>query len=89
MTYQDYMVTCILQRYLLGETDEFTDVWIIIGAEEIALDDWLIYVIEIAYHIGYAHSLLQQKFSEKTYKETKKAVKDNLIKRLGESEDMG
>lgn len=87
MIYQDYMLTLILEKYLLGELDEFTNEQIKIGAEEIALADWLVYVIEIAYHIGYNRSLLNLKISITTYKKMKKLVKDNLIKRLGESED--
>lgn len=86
MTYQDYMLTIILEKYLKGETDELTSAEIRLGAEEIALDDWLVYVIEIAYHIGYEKSLLLLKISGTTYKRTKKLVKANLIKRLQESE---
>lgn len=86
MTYQDCVLTHTLEKYLLGETDEFTSAKIRLGAEEIALDNWLVYVIEIAYHFGYNKSLLNLKIGETTYKKMKKLVKDNLIKRLAEIE---
>lgn len=81
-SYQDYLLTVLLRKYIKDELDEYTSAYIRIAAEEIALDDWFVYVIEIAYHIGYSYSLLQDKMSECTYKNMKKLVKDNLIKRL-------
>lgn len=80
--YSDYLLTVVLCKYIRGETDEYTTAYIRIAAEEIALDDWFVYVIEIAYHIGYAYSALKKRISEVTYKKYKKSVKDNLIKRL-------
>jgi hypothetical protein len=82
--YQDYLLTILLQKYIRDELDEITRFNIRVAAEEIALDDWFVYVIEIAYHIGYAYSLLNEKISETTYKMRKKSVVDNLIKRLSE-----
>lgn len=83
-TYQDYLLTILLGRYVRDELDEITRFNIRVAAEEIALDDWFIYVIEIAYHIGYAYSLLNEKISETTYKKMKGLVKDHLIIRLSE-----
>jgi hypothetical protein len=86
-SYQDYLLTAYLHKYIRDELDELTNFHIRVGAEEIALDDWFVYVIEIAYHIGYAYSLLKEKISEVTYKNMKKLVKDNIIKRLSGVED--
>jgi hypothetical protein len=80
--YQNFALASILHKYLKGELDEKTNALIQMSAEEIALDDWLVYVIEIAYHIGHAKSILVDNISETTYKRMKKIVKDNLIKRL-------
>lgn len=80
--YQHFLLVELLRSYIRDELDEITNFYIRVGAEEIALDDWYIYVIEIAYHIGYAYSLLNKKTSEVTYKNMKKIVKNNLIKRL-------
>jgi hypothetical protein len=74
----------MLSKYIKGELDEKTNALIQICAEEIALDDWFVYVIEIAYHIGYAKSILADDISESTYKKMKKLVTDNLIRRLSE-----
>lgn len=82
MCYESFVLTRLLCKYIRDELDEITRFNIRVAAEEIALDDWFIYVIEIAYHIGYVHSVLQDKMSECTYKNMKKLVKDNLIKRL-------
>lgn len=81
-SYQDHLLTVLLHKYIRVELDEITSFHIRVAAEEIALDDWFVYLIEIAYHIGYAYSLLKEKTSEVTYKNMKKLVKDNLIKRL-------
>ena len=86
MTYQECVLTYILEKYLRGETDEVTSARIRLGAEEIALEHWLVYVIEIAYHIGYNKSVLLLTTNESDYKRMKKLVKDNLIKRLSEME---
>ena len=72
----------ILPKYLLCELDEKTNSLIRSCAEEIVLDDWLVYIIEITYHIGYAKSILADNISESTYKKIKKLVKDNLIMKL-------
>lgn len=88
-SYSEYVLTALLCRYIKDELDENINAHIRIAAEEIALDDWLVYVIEIAYHISYAYSLLKEKMSETTYKKMKKLVKDNLIKRLLECENKG
>lgn len=87
--YQDYLLTTLLQKYIRVELDECTNSCVRIAAEEIALDDWFIYVIEIAYHIGYAYSLLKEKMGEVTYKNMKKLVKNNLIKKLKELKTEG
>lgn len=84
--YRDYILTQMLCSYIRNELDENTTAHIRISTEEIALEDWLVYVIEIAYHIGYAKSLLQNKIGETTYKKMKKTIKYNLIKRLSEGE---
>ena len=78
LNYEDYVLVELLRLYIRGKLDKNTEVNIRIAAEEIALDDWFVYVIEIAYHIGYAHSLLNEKMSEVTYKNMKKQVKENL-----------
>jgi hypothetical protein len=80
--YQNFVLTLILCKYLKRELDEKTNALIQMSAEEIALDDWLVYVIEIAYHIGYAKSILADHTSEFTYKRIKKSIQDNLVKRL-------
>ena len=82
--YQDFLLTILLGKYIRDELDEITRFNIRVAAEEIALDDWLVYVTEIAYHIGYAYSLLNEKISETTYKKMKGLVKDHLIIRLSE-----
>lgn len=84
MSYQDYVLRTILEAYLRDELDEYTTANIRIASEEIALDDWLVYIIEIAYAVGYARSILQNKISEPTYKRTKLLVKSNLKQRLTE-----
>lgn len=84
--YESFVLTRLLGQYLKEELDEVTRFNIRVAAEEIALDDWFVYVIEIAYHIGYAHSLLQGKLGETTYKKMKKLVKNNLIKKLRRTE---
>lgn len=81
-SYQSFLLTSMLSQYLRDELDEITSFHIRVAAEEIALDDWLVYVIEIAYHIGYAKSILADNISESTYKKMKKSVTDNLIMRL-------
>lgn len=87
LNYQHFLLVNLLRSYIKDELDEITSFYIRVGAEEIALDDWFIYVIEIAYHIGFVHSLLKEKISEVTYKNMKKLVKDNLIKRLSGGEN--
>jgi hypothetical protein len=84
LNYEEFVLVDLLRSYIRNELDEITNFHIRVGAEEIALDDWFVYVIEIAYHIGYAHSLLKEKMGEVTYKNMKKLVKENLIKRLRE-----
>ena len=84
LNYQHFLLINLLRSYIKDELDEITNFHIRVGAEEIALDDWNIYVIEIAYHIGFAYSLLKEKISEVTYKNMKKLVKENIIKRLSE-----
>ena len=80
--YQSFILTSILSKFIKGELDAVTNTLIRLSAEEIALDNWLIYIIEIAYHIDYSRSILSENISESTYKKMKKLVKDNLIKRL-------
>jgi hypothetical protein len=87
LNYQHFLLVNLLRSYIKVELDEITSFHSRVAAEEIALDDWFIYVIEIAYHIGYAYSLLKQKISEVTYKNMKKLVKDNLLKRLSGGEN--
>lgn len=66
--YQQFLLVNLLRSYIRDELDEITNFNIRVGAEEIALDDWYIYVIEIAYHIGYSYSILKENISEVTYK---------------------
>lgn len=81
LNYKHYVLVELLRLYIRGKLNNKTEDNIRIAAEEIALDDWFVCVIEIAYHIGYAHSLLNKKMSEVTYKNMKKQVKENIIKR--------
>ena len=82
LNYQHFLLVDLLRSYIKDELDEITSFHIRVAAEEITGNDWPVYLIEIAYHIGYAYSLLNEKISETTYKNTKKLVKDNLIQRL-------
>lgn len=81
-SYSQFVLTLMLSKYIKGELDEITEFNIRVAAEEIALGDWLVYIIEIAYHIGYGKSILADNVSESTYKKMKKLVTDNLIRRL-------
>lgn len=50
------------------------------AAQEIAGEDWEVYLREIGSRTGYAFSALE--ISESTYKLRKKEVKDNILRRL-------
>ena len=80
--HQSFVLTQILSKYLKNGFDDNTNDLIQSCAEEIALEDWLPYIIEITYHIGYTNSILSDNISEYTYKQMKKMIVDNLYKRL-------
>lgn len=85
MSYKDFVLSLTLQKYLKGELNEYANTIIREGAEEIVLQNWLVYIVEIAYGIGYLNSLLIEKISSSTYKIAKKEVKENLIKKLSQA----
>lgn len=79
--YQRFVIRQILQSYLRGDCDKVKSEAIKEAATEMALNQANVYIIEIAYSIGYANSILTD-VSEVTYKRIKQAVYNNIIKNL-------
>lgn len=72
----------LLRCYLKGGLSLKIESLIREASEEITLEYWRAFLIEIAYSVGYANSILNDEMSESTYKELKKLVKENLIKKI-------
>lgn len=68
-----YLLIC----YLKGDLSLIRE-----SSEEITMVYWRTFLIEIAYNIGYAKSILNDEMSETTYKHLKKLVKENLVKKI-------
>ena len=75
----DDTIAHICWDYLHGTLDEVTNEKIYDAVHQaVGQTDAIIYVFEIAYHIGYAKSLLIDVISETTYKKKKKTVRDRI-----------
>lgn len=79
-------VARLCYEYMHGQLDAKTNEKIYNSACEVVDRKYAIpFVFEIAYRLGYAHSELADFMSEVTYKQKKKAIREN-IKKIERSE---
>lgn len=79
----DDVVAHICWNYAHGNYDEDTNEKIYYAITEIVQKEELpIFLLEIMNRTGYAKSILAGNMSESTYKKKKKAIRDNIIKKL-------